>query len=159
MKRTPAGSISLCSRRMLYNGIGRRPAGLLRGWGLLIWGLLLCLHPLLSGCREAGEPPPDIVVELEIVPQPPRIGPATVTLKLSDASGAPLNAARVRLEGNMSHAGMRPVFSEAREAGPGRYEAPIEFTMGGDWIILIHITLPDGRRLQREVEIKAIQSG
>jgi hypothetical protein len=54
---------------------------------------------------------------------------------------------------------MRPVFGEAREAGPGRYEATIEFTMGGDWIILIHITLPDGRRLQREVEIKAVQSG
>jgi hypothetical protein len=53
---------------------------------------------------------------------------------------------------------MRPVFGEATEVGPGRYEALVEFTMGGDWIILIHITLSDGRKLQRQFEIKAVQS-
>lgn len=58
----------------------------------------------------------------------------------------------------MSHSGMRPVFGEATEVGPGRYEALVEFTMGGDWIILIHITLSDGRKLQRQFEIKAVQS-
>jgi hypothetical protein len=112
----------------------------------------------LSGCREAKEPPPDIVVEHEITPQPVKAGPATITLTLSDAGGTPFKGAQVRLEGNMSHPGMRPIFSEAREAEPGRYEAPIKITMGGDWIILIHITLPDGRKLQREFEIKGVQS-
>ena len=58
----------------------------------------------------------------------------------------------------MSHAGMRPVFSEARELEPGRYEAPIEFTMGGDWIILVRVTLPDGRKFQRQLDVKAVQS-
>ena len=127
--------------------------------GLLFLGLLICFHPFLSGCRKADEPLTDVVVDHEIAPQPPRIGPATITLRLSDAGGAPRNGAQVSLEGNMSHPGMRPVFGEAREAGPGRYEAPIEFTMGGDWIILIHITLPDGRKLQRQFEIKGVQSG
>jgi hypothetical protein len=122
-----------------------------------VW-LLICLHPWLSGCREAKEPPPDIVVEHEITPQPVKAGPATITLTLSDAGGTPFKGAQVRLEGNMSHPGMRPIFSEAREAEPGRYEAPIKITMGGDWIILIHITLPDGRKLQREFEIKGVQS-
>ena len=124
---------------------------------LLLW-LSICFHPFLSGCREPEKPPPDIVLEHEITPQPHKAGPATITLKLSDAGGTPLKGAQVRLEGNMSHAGMSPIFSDAKEAGPGRYEASIEFTMGGDWIMLVHITLPDGRKLQRQFEIKGVQS-
>ena len=130
----------------------------LRDCGLFFFLFLICFHPFLSGCRKADEPPPDIVVEHEIAPQPPRAGSATITLRLSDAGGTPWTGAKVSLEGNMSHPGMRPVFSEAREIGSGRYEAPIEFTMGGDWIILVHITLRDGRKLQRQFEINGVQS-
>ena len=124
---------------------------------LFLW-LLICFHPFLSGCREADKPPPDIVIVHEITPQPVKAGPATITLRLSDSGGTPCNGAEVRLEGNMSHPGMRPIFSEAREVGPGRYEAPIEITMGGDWIIIVHITLPEGRKLQHQFEIKGVQS-
>lgn len=134
----------------------RRPVSGLRR--LLFFWLLISFHPFLIGCREADKRPPDLVVKHEITPQPLKVGPATITLRLSDAGGAPCNGAVVRLEGNMSHPGMRPIFSEAREAGPGRYEAPIEITMGGDWIFLVHITLPEGRKLQHEFEIKGVQS-
>ena len=57
----------------------------------------------------------------------------------------------------MSHAGMRPVFSDAREVGPGRYEAPVEFTMAGDWVLLITVSLPDGGKLQRQLDIKGVR--
>jgi hypothetical protein len=124
--------------------------------GLFFLWFLICLH--LSACRKADEPPLDLIVEHEITPQPVKAGPATITLRLSDASGTPLKGVQVRLEANMSHPGMRPIFSEAKEAEPGRYEAPIEITMGGDWIILVHITLPEGRKLQRQFEIKGVQS-
>jgi hypothetical protein len=124
----------------------------------VLCGLLICSHLFLSGCRKTGESLPDIVVEHEILPQPPRVGLSTITLKLSDSGGVPQSGAQVYLEGNMSHAGMRPVFGEAREIGSGRYEAPLEFTMGGDWIILVNITLPDGRKFQRQMDVKAVQS-
>jgi hypothetical protein len=116
------------------------------------------LNPFLSGCRKAEKQPPDLVVEHEITPQPAKVGAAKITLKLSDSGGTPYQGARVRLEGNMSHPGMRPIFSEAREIGPGRYEAPIEITMGGDWIILVHITLEEGRKHQHQFEINGVQS-
>jgi hypothetical protein len=131
----------------------------LKSRGLLILGVMIFAGPLVAGCQKAGEQHPDLIVEHEITPQPPRVGQATITLRLSDAGGVPRNGAQVSLEGNMSHAGMRPVFGEAREIEPGRYQAPIEFTMGGDWIILINITMPDGRKHQRRVEVKAVQSG
>ena len=136
--------------------IGRRR---LQNCRLLLLGLLLCCHPFLSGCRKAVEPVPDIIVKSEIAPQPPKVGPATVTLKLSDSSGAALNGAQVNLEGNMSHAGMRPVFGETKEIEPGLYRALIEFTMAGDWVLTIHITLPGGRQVERQVEVNAVESG
>jgi hypothetical protein len=126
---------------------------------LAFLGLAFCANLFQSGCHKTGEKPPDIVFEHKIAPAPPRTGSATVTLKLADSAGKPINGARINLEGNMSHPGMRPVFSEAREVESGRYEAPLEFTMKGDWFILFHITLPDGRKLQRQIDVKGIQSG
>jgi YtkA-like len=126
---------------------------------LAVLGLALCANVLHSGCRKTSETPRDIVFEHKVAPDPPTKGPATVTLKLADSAGRPIVGARVNLEGNMSHPGMRPVFGEASEVAPGRYEAALEFTMGGDWVILFHITLPDGRSLQRQLDVKGVRSG
>jgi YtkA-like len=126
---------------------------------LVFMGLALCASLFQSGCHKTSETPTDIVFEHEIAPSPPRTGSATITLKLADSAGKPINGARINLEGNMSHPGMRPVFSEAREAEPGRYKAALEFTMRGDWFILFHITLPDGRKLEKQIDVKGVQSG
>ena len=127
---------------------------------LLAFALLaLCANVLHSGCSKTSETPSDIVFEGRIAPDPPTKGPATVNLKLADSAGKPIVGARISLEGNMSHPGMRPVFSEASEVGPGRYEAALEFTMGGDWVILFQINLPDGRNLQRQIDVKGVRPG
>jgi hypothetical protein len=120
---------------------------------------VLCAGLFLAGCRPRAETPTDVTVAHEVAPDPPRVGTATVTLRVADASGRPVSGARVSLEGNMSHAGMRPVFGEARESEPGRYESPLEFTMGGDWVVLVRLTLPDGRKIERQFDVKGVQSG
>ncbi len=99
----------------------------------------------------------DITIEYNIGPQPVRVGLATIDLKLTQKNGEPLSGARVELEGNMSHPGMNPVSGEARETAPGAYRGTLHLTMAGDWIVLVHITLADGQRLQREFEIKAVK--
>lgn len=126
---------------------------------LVLLGLALCASLFLSGCRRTSEAPPEIAIESEIAPAPPKTGPATITLKLADAAGKPIAGARISLEGDMAHPGMRPVFGEAREVEPGRYEATLEFTMRGDWVIIVHGALPDGRKLQRQIEVKGVGSG
>jgi hypothetical protein len=60
------------------------------------------------------------------------------------------------LEGNMSHAGMAPVFAEAMEMDAGRYRATMELSMTGDWLVLVHATLADGRKLELQFEIKGV---
>jgi hypothetical protein len=126
-------------------------------WAL--FGFVLCACVLLSGCQKRPDSQSGIVIAHEITPPTPRVGPATITLTLTETDGKPVNGARVSLEGDMTHAGMRPVFGEAGEFEPGRYRAHLEFTMGGDWVILIHLTLPDGRKVERQFDVKGVQSG
>ena len=51
----------------------------------------------------------------------------------------------------MSHAGMVSVFAEAREVEPGRYRGNLEFTMAGDWLLSVYVTLPDGTKVDTAV--------
>lgn len=111
----------------------------------------------LTACRHSEGPAPTVSVREEIDPQPPVVGPATVTVSLSDASDAPLTNARLTVEGDMTHAGMSPVFAEAKEVEPGRYEAHIDFTMAGDWALLLHIRLPDGQMIERQIDVKGVR--
>lgn len=103
-------------------------------------------------------PAPSIRIEHEIAPQPVRTGPATITLKLADSAGRAITGAQVTVEGDMSHAGMGPVFSHARETAPGRYRANLEFSMGGDWVVLVHSTLSDGQKVEHQFEVKGVRS-
>jgi hypothetical protein len=123
-----------------------------------LWGCALSACLIAAGCREEAGSLPDVRVEAQVAPQPPRVGPATVILTLTDRSGKALTGAAVELEGNMSHPGMKPVFGRASERAPGRYQAPLEFTMGGDWFLLITATLPDGRKVREQVEIPGVRA-
>lgn len=119
-------------------------------------GVLLLL--LLASCERGAKDLPDIGVELAISPEPPQIGPAALTVTLSDASGQPIEGAQVKLEGNMNHAGMVPVFARAAEVAPGRYQANLEFTMGGDWFILVQADLSDGRSMERAIDVPGVDT-
>jgi hypothetical protein len=114
----------------------------------LFWALCVCLL-VVQGCRRPTESTADLTLAHEVSPQPPRVGPITITLK--SVAGA-----QIALEGNMSHAGMVPVFAQAREVEPGSYRATMNLSMAGDWLVLVHITLPDGRKLERQLEIKGV---
>ncbi len=125
-----------------------------------IGSLLLALAAgLLSGCRPQPETAPEIALTLTAAPHPPVVGPVALSLTLTDGTnGRPVSGAAVRLEVNMSHPGMQPVFATAREVEPGRYEAPLELTMGGDWIVLVDATLRDGRALRRQVSLPGVRA-
>src|ERR1700686_1254738 len=98
-----------------------------------------------SGCSRAPESSPVITIGHAISPQPARVGPVTVTLQLADAAAKPIAGARIALEADMSHPGMSPVFGEAKEVAPGQYQSQVRLGMAGDWVILLHATLPDGK--------------
>jgi hypothetical protein len=73
------------------------------------------------------------------------VGETSLLVTVTDKEGTPIDNATVSVKGDMSHAGMVPVLAEAANGENGIYEMPFEWTMGGDWIVTVEVTLPDGR--------------
>jgi hypothetical protein len=114
--------------------------------------------PAVTACRRSSGGQPEIFVDQQVTPYPVRVGPATVTIQIADAARKPVAHATIEVEADMSHPGMAPVFGEAEETAPGRYRAHIGFNMGGDWVVLLHIKLPGGRKIERQVDVRGAQS-
>ncbi|TVP47104.1 MAG: hypothetical protein EA350_05990 [Gemmatimonadales bacterium] len=125
--------------------------------GLLL--LLLAAGLALPGCRgDAAGELQGFRLDVATAPTPPVTGPSRIVLTLSEA-GSRVEGATIRLEGTMTHAGMVPVVRDASPEGGGRYRVDdFEFTMGGDWILRAHVTLPDGRTGTLERDIRVITS-
>jgi hypothetical protein len=111
---------------------------------------------LLLSCSKAG-PPPELRIEHEVTPQPLHVGAATITLRLTDAAARPVAGAQIGLEADMSHPGMSPVSGDVREVEPGLYRGQLEFGMAGDWVILLHVALPNGQKLERQFDAPGVR--
>ncbi len=118
----------------------------------LVFGLAIL------GCQSSGNDTSDVKLDWEIKPDPPTVGMATINIIMRDSTNQLITDADLRLEGNMSHPGMKPVLATAKEVKPGQYSAEIEFTMGGDWFILIESMLPDDRVVERQINISGVRS-
>lgn len=133
----------------------RRPAALALAV-FVVLGLVACAGRDNSGDFGADR----VTIDLALAPSPPPVGTTPLTLTLADPSGAPVDGATVEIEGTMTHAGMRSVNAEARGIGEGRYQVDdFNFTMGGDWLLIARVTLPDGNRAQRTFTVDGVGDG
>jgi hypothetical protein len=120
---------------------------------LVLAGSLSCL----AGCGRS-HPVETIDVGWTLDPSPPVVGVPTVArVTLRDAGQKPLTGARLRLVGLMSHPGMAPVTATLVERVNGEYEAPLQFTMAGDWILLVTGELPGGGQFENQIEIAGVR--
>lgn len=121
--------------------------------------LLACAATItLTACHKPMTAKDGISVQQEISPQPVRIGQATVTIRLTDTAAKPVPHAHIMVEADMTHPGMSPIFAPSKETSPGIYEAHIDFNMSGDWVVLSHIELPNGHKLERQMDVKGVQA-
>lgn len=120
--------------------------------------LLLALLLTLVGCRQITEPTAEnITIEIALDTENPSIGDATLLVTVNTDEGNPVNDATVNARGDMTHAGMMPVIPDAvSEAEEGVYSIPFEFTMGGDWLITVDVTLANGDTASAEYEVDAV---
>ncbi len=118
-----------------------------------------CLIALAAAaCRRSTDAAHDISIREEITPQPVHVGEATVAVQLADGMANPVTQAAIMVEADMAHPGMSPVFQAANETAPGSYQAKITFTMGGDWVLLLHIKLADGSKIERQMDVRGVRS-
>jgi len=123
-------------------------------YSVIVIGLIVLLA---AGCgRIQTDPSPestDISVEFSVEPAEPAVGPAQLRITVTDGDGQPIDNATLDIEGNMTHAGMTPVFTQVTGGENGQYVIPFEWTMGGDWIVTVEVALEDGRTVSRQFPV------
>jgi YtkA-like protein len=109
---------------------------------------------LASSCRRGPKAGERAQLSWSFSPDPPRIGPAVLSLRLTDARARPVSGARWSLEGHMMHPGRRPVVAEVTAGANGLYEARLAFSMAGDWVIVARAEWAEGGRLQQSIPVR-----
>jgi hypothetical protein len=109
------------------------------------------------GCHRPHNTSSGVIVEFQIEPNPVRVGLVVVSLTLTDTASHPVTGAQIAVEADMSHAGMNPVFARSKEVGPGQYQSQLSLGMAGDWVILVHGSLPHGEKLERQFDVRAVR--
>ena len=113
----------------------------------ILWLMILVLF--IAGCRNSAveSDNPNVRISLRTDPILPNVGDATIIVRLSHPpDNTPINdAQKIEIKGDMTHAGMTPVFAETTSVGDnGYYEIPFNFNMAGAWVITVTATLADG---------------
>ncbi len=100
----------------------------------------------MAGCSRVSQEAKQHPLQIELAKPlfPPGVGKYTLNVSVFDSENNPVNNAQVSVKGDMTHAGMLPVLATATNGDKGQYKVPFEWTMGGDWIVTIQVTLPDG---------------
>ncbi len=113
----------------------------------------------ITACGPRGQESGALDVTIvSVSPDPATVGDAVLTLEIRDADGNPIEGATIEVEGVMTHAGMQPVIVATEALGEGKYATQdFKFTMGGDWVIIVHATLADGATVQQRVDVKGVQ--
>ena len=133
--------------------VGRLTSSFSRGRSLLP-GTVVVGCALAFACRRPPAATESGDFSWTLSPDPPKVGPAVLALSLTDARARPVTGARWRIEGHMTHPGMRPVVAEVTEGTRGRYEARFSFTMAGDWVLLARAEWAPDQRLERSLAVR-----
>lgn len=114
---------------------------------------LLIFVLLLTACNGRNSQQSDESdITMTVVAETTTVGNTTLTITLTDPTGAGIDNAELTIKGDMSHAGMQPVLANTSGGQSGIYNVPFEWTMGGDWIVTVDAMLADGRSLSRQFD-------
>lgn len=116
----------------------------------LLFILLMAIFSL-AGCQRASQQNDTADFEMSLFSQSTQVGETVLVVTLTEADGTPITNATLIVRGDMTHAGMAPVLRDGiTENKDGVYEVPFEWTMGGDWVVTVDATLPDGRSVTKD---------
>lgn len=129
----------------------------------LILFFSVMLLPLVgAACRQETQEQPseNTQINLTVEQTQQEVGQSVLIVHVLDGDGSPINDANLEVKGDMTHAGMVPVLTQMDGGGEaGRYKIPIEWTMGGDWIVTVMATLPDGRSAEKRFDLQVTMGG
>ena len=120
-------------------------------------GVALVAGTILLGC---GQPrsTDDVSLRWTLDPSVPSASADTIArITVHDERQRPVTGARLQLEAHMSHPGMAPVVGRFSDRGGGAYDTRLQFSMAGDWVLVVTGELPDGRRITRSLPVAGVR--
>ena len=124
---------------------------------LIIVGLLVVMSVLLSACggsapEESSTKPVNIQVESN--PSPAAVGDAELLFTLMDASGKPIEGARVGVSADHTDMAGMGMSGAATDQGAGKYSINANFSMSGNWKLTVYVRNDAGLDYKEDIEFK-----
>ncbi|HYU16530.1 MAG TPA: FixH family protein, partial [Candidatus Acidoferrum sp.] len=122
-------------------------AMLLAAATLVLWRPLVAwftIQPLRTGSSSPGvvQPAGGLAIEASLEPDPPREKGNTLRLGVTDARGAPVEGASVRVQHVMPAMGSMPEMrgsADVADRSGGRYDARFDLPMAGSWTVEVDV--------------------
>jgi hypothetical protein len=120
----------------------------------LLYGLVLLMFLAACGSQNSSDTPLNLDIQLRIEPSVPSVGDSILFITLRDEQGQAITNAELSVIGNMSHEGMSAVEASTTENENGVYALPFAWTMGGDWLLDVTVTLAgNGGTAQKRFDV------
>jgi hypothetical protein len=126
---------------------------------LVFVGLLVVMSVLLAACGGSATPAPAgsakaVNIKLESDPSPTVVGDAELVFTITDASGNPIEGARVDVSAGHTDMSGMSMSGAATDQGSGRYSINANFNMTGNWKLTVYVRNDAGLDYKEDVEFQ-----
>jgi membrane fusion protein, copper/silver efflux system len=132
---------------------------------VISWALASSLLAVACGkSKPAGDAlhAGDLLVQIALDPDPPRAGDNVLHVAVTDASGKPVESARVGFVYDMPAMGAMPEMKgngETKAMGGGKYDVSYPLSMLGDWYLTLEIEAPGHAPAQLKFKVSPPRKG
>ena len=124
---------------------------------LIFVSLFAVLSVLLGAC--GGSTTPDnsakpVNIQVESDPSPAVVGDAELIFTITDASGNPMEGARVDVSADHTDMSGMGMSGAATDQGSGRYSIDANFSMTGKWKLTVYVRNDDGLDYKEDIEFQ-----
>jgi hypothetical protein len=126
---------------------------------ITIGSLLVLLSIVLAACSSAATPAAEssgkpVNIKVESDPSPAMMGDAELIFKITDASGNPIEGARVDVSADHTDMSGMGMSGAATDQGSGTYSINASFSMTGTWKLTVYVRNDAGLDYKEDIEFK-----
>ena len=126
---------------------------------LVFVGLLVTMSVLLVACGGTEMPAPEssaksVNIKVESNPTPAVVGDAELVFTITDASGNPIEGARVDVSADHTDMSAMGMSGAATDQGSGRYSIDANFSMTGSWKLTVYVRNDAGLDYKEDIEFQ-----
>ena len=124
---------------------------------IIFVGLLAAVSVFLAACGGSDtldSSAKSVNIRVESDPSPAVVGDAELVFTITDASGNPIEAARVDVSADHTDMSGMAMSGAATDQGSGRYSLNANFSMTGNWKLTVYVHNDAGLDYKEDIDFK-----